>query len=97
MILLDLSYHSEEYELLFVKIGARVPDLAWYIFMAQVTKMLLLGPRLEVYQFFWNFMILLDSSYDSGEYEILFLKIGARCPDFWLRSSSGPKPSKSSF
>ena len=49
--------------------------------MAQVTKMLLLGPRLAIYQIFRNFMILLDSSYNSEEYEVMFLKIGARFPD----------------
>ena len=35
-------------------------------------------------------MILLESSYDSGENEILFSKIEARVPDLWLDTSSGP-------
>ena len=40
---------------------------------------------------FLDFMILLDSSNDSGENEVLFVKIGARVPDLWLDMSFGPK------
>ena len=36
-------------------------------------------------------MIILDSYYDSGENEVLFVKIGARVLDLWLDTSSGPK------
>ena len=36
-------------------------------------------------------MILLDSSFDSGENEVLFLKIGSTALDFWLDKSFGPK------
>ena len=35
-------------------------------------------------------MILLDSSYDFGEHEVLFVKIVARVPDIWLDSLLGP-------
>ena len=36
-------------------------------------------------------MIYLDSSHNSGENEVLFVKIGARVLDLWLDMSSGPK------
>ena len=42
-------------------------------------------------------MILLDSSYDFGEHEVLFVKIVARVPDIWLDTSFGSKWSKYSF
>ena len=46
---------------------------------------------------FQNFMILPDSSYDFGENEVLFVKIGARVLDIWLDTSFGPKWPKFSF
>ena len=36
-------------------------------------------------------MILLDSYYDSGENEVLFVNIGARVAEFWLDKSFGPQ------
>ena len=35
-------------------------------------------------------MILLDSSHDSRENEVLFVEIGPRVLDLWLDKSSGP-------
>ena len=37
------------------------------------------------------FIVLFYSSYDSGEYEVLFLKIGARVPDLLLDTYLGSK------
>ena len=31
-------------------------------------------------------MVLIDLYYDSGEKEVLFVKIGARVPDLWLNT-----------
>ena len=43
-------------------------------------------------------MVLLDSSHDLGENEVLFVKIGGRVPDVWLDMSTlGPKWPKCSF
>ena len=46
---------------------------------------------------FYNFMILLDSYYDSAENEVLFVKIGARVPDLWLDIFFGPLLAQSSL
>ena len=43
-------------------------------------KSSLLDPRHWDHGTFWDFIILVDSSYDFGENEVLFVKIGAR---FW--------------
>ena len=43
--------------------------------------------RPEGHGIFWDFIILLDSSYDSGEDEVLFVKIRARVLDSWLYTS----------
>ena len=42
-------------------------------------------------------MILLNSSYDFGENEVLPAKIEARVPDIWLDTSVGPKWPKCNF
>ena len=42
------------------------------------------------HEIFYNF-ILLDSYYDCGENEVLFVKIGVRVPDLWLDMSFGSK------
>ena len=42
-------------------------------------------------------MILLDSSHDSCENEVLFVNIEARVLDLWLDMSSGPKWPRFSF
>ena len=38
---------------------------------------------------FWDFIILLDSSYNSWENEVFFVKVEAKVLDFWLDMSSG--------
>ena len=48
-------------------------------------------PRPQSQELFWDIIPLLDSSYDSGENEVLFVKIGARVLDLWLDKSSGPQ------
>ena len=50
-----------------------------------------IGPRLQEVKFFWNFMILLDIYYDSGENEVLLVKIGAKVQELRLDTSFGPK------
>ena len=86
MILLDSYCDSGENEVLFVKIGARVLDL-WLDTS--------FGPKLSQISWskgqdiFWDFIILLDLSYDSGENVVMFVKIGARVPELWLDTSSG--------
>ena len=68
--------------------------MVWYVFLAQVAQMFL-GPKPQGQEIFWDFMILLDSSHDSWENEILFVKIVARVLDIWLDNSFakvfGPK------
>ena len=46
---------------------------------------------------FWVFNILMDSSHDSWENEVLLVKIRDRVPDLRLDMSSGPKCPKFSF
>ena len=65
-----------------MKIGARV--LAGYVFWAQVAQMWFLDPIPQDQDIFWDFIILLYLSYDSGENEVLFVKIGAGVLDLWL-------------
>ena len=52
------------------------PFKAGYIFWTQVAQMWFLGPRPQGQELFWDFIILLNSYYDSGEDEVLFVKIG---------------------
>ena len=52
--------------------------VAGYIFWAKVAPMSFLGPRPQGQYIFWDFMILLDSSHNSWENEVLVLKIEAR-------------------
>ena len=61
MILLDLSYDFGENEILFVKIGARVPDI-WLdkILWAQVAEMQFIAPRPqghEIFEISWLYWI----------------------------------------
>ena len=55
-----------------------------YIFWAKVVQMQFLGPRFQVQEHFWAFIILMDLSYNSGENELLFVKIGAMVLDLQL-------------
>ena len=54
-------------------------------------------PQTPRSNFFWDFMILLDSSHDSRENEVLFVKVIAIVLDIWLDTSFGPKWPKCSF
>ena len=65
--------------------------MAWYVFHVQVAKMYFLSPRPQSLKIFWDFIILLDSSYHSGENEVPFVKVGARVLDLCLDTSFGPK------
>ena len=47
----------------------------------QVAQMWFLDPRPQGQEIFWDFIILLNSSHDSGENEVLFVKIGTRALD----------------
>ena len=91
MILLDSSHDFWKNEVLFVNIGARVLDLAGYVFRAQVIQIYFLGPRSHGQDIFWDFLSLLDLSHDSWKNEVLFVKIKARVLDLWLDTSSSPK------
>ena len=62
-----------------------------YVLRAQVAQMLFLILRPQDQNFFWDFIIFLDSSYDSGKDEVLFVKIEAKVLDLWLDKSFGPK------
>ena len=48
-------------------------------------------------RFHWDIIILLDSSYDSKENEVLFVKIGARVLELWLDMWFEPKWPRCSF
>ena len=50
-----------------------------------------LASRLQVQEIFQDLIVLFDSTYDSGENEVLFMKIGTRVLDLWLDISSGPR------
>lgn len=54
-------------------------------------QMQFLSPIPEGHEFFLNFIILMDSHYDSGENKVLFEKIGARVPDLCLDTCFGSK------
>ena len=75
MILLDLHHDSWENEVMFVKIAARVLDLWLDTFSGpKWPKFSFWVLNSDVKNFFWDFMILLDSSRDSWENEVLFVK-----------------------
>ena len=98
MILLDSSHDSWENEVLFVKIAARVLDVWLDTFSGPKwpkCSFWVLKPQGQ--EFFWDFMILLDSSHDSWENDGLFVKIAAMALDIWLDTSFGPKWPKCSF
>ena len=65
--------------------------MAGYVFWAQVAQMKFLDPRPQAQEIFCDFIILLVSSQDSWENEVLFVKIRARVMDLWLDTSSGFK------
>ena len=49
-----------------------------------------LGPKPQGQEIFWDLMILLDSSHDSWENEeVMFVKIAARVPHLWFDTFSG--------
>ena len=52
--------------------------IAAYVFWVQVGQMHILGPKSQGQEIFWEFMILLVSTHDSWEKEVLFVKIRAR-------------------
>ena len=56
-----------------------------------------LGPKPQDQELFWDFLILLSLSNDSWENEALFVKIAARILDLWFNTFSGPKWPKCSF
>ena len=66
-----------------------------YVFQAQVAQVWFLDPRPQGQEIFWDFIISLNSSHDSGENEVQFVKIGTRFLNQWLDKSfakgSGPK------
>ena len=70
--------------------------MARNVFWAQVSQKYLQASDSKV-MIFYNFMILLDSYYDSAENEVLFVKIRARVPDLWLDIFFGPLLSQSSL
>ena len=49
---------------------------------ALVAQMQFKDPRAQSQDIFCDFTILLESSYDSGENEALFVKVGARVPNY---------------
>ena len=65
--------------------------MAWYIFWAHMTQIQFLLPQTLQSRIFCDFIILLDSSYDSGENVVLLSKIGARVMNSWLYTSFGRK------
>ena len=90
--------NSWKIEVLFVKIGVRVLDLwldtsSW----PKWPKCSFYAPEPQDQEFFWDFIIVLDSSRDSWENEVLFVKIGTRDMDLWLDTSSGLSWPKCSF
>ena len=98
MILLDLHHDSWENEVMFVKIAARVLDLWLDTFSGpKWPKFSFWVLNSDVKNFFWDFMILLDSSRDSWENEVLFVKTVVFFLDIWLDTSFGPKWPKCSF
>ena len=57
--------------------------MAWYVFLDPSGPNVLSNSQTQDQRIFWDFIILLDSSY-SGENEFQFVKIGARVPYFCL-------------
>ena len=51
-----------------------------------------LGPRSQSQRIFWDNIILLDSCYDSGENEILSVKVRTRVLVLWLHIFLDPSP-----
>ena len=57
--------------------------MAWCTFWAQVVQMQCGDPKSQDYRTFWNSMILLDLSNDSGEHMALLVKIEDRILELW--------------
>ena len=96
-ILLDSSQDSWENEDLILEIGASVPDLWLGSLLGQSRRGAVSRVQTPTSINFLRFMIVLNSSHDFWENEVLFVKIGARLLDSWLDTSSGCKWSKCSF
>ena len=62
-----------------------------------MAQMWFVDPRPQGHSIFLDFMILIDSTYDPGESEVLLVKIGDRVLDLWLDMSFGPKWPEFSF
>ena len=62
-----------------------------------MAQMWFVDPRPQGHSIFSDFMILIDSTDDPGESEVLLVKIGDRVLDLWLDMSFGPKWPKFSF
>ena len=97
MIILDSSCNSGENEALFVKIRARDLELWLDTSFGPSGPNVVSKPETLRSMNFLDFIILLESSYDSGENEVLFAKIWARNLDLWHDNPFGPKWPKSSF
>ena len=86
IILWDFSYYSGKNEFFFVKIRAKV--LKFWLNTSGPKLNSFIGPRPQGQESFWNFIILLDSSYDSSQNKaVFFMKIGGRFLDLWLNTS----------
>ena len=59
----------------------------FYVFWVQLVQKLFIGPRPQGQGIFQDFIIWFDLSYDLGEDEVLFVKIGARVLDLRLDMS----------
>ena len=81
MISLDSLHDSGENEVLFLEIESRVPDLRYDNLVGPVGPNVVSRPQTPMPRNFRDFMILLDSSQDFVENEVLFFKIEARFLD----------------
>ena len=63
----------------------------WILPLGSSGPNVITSPSSEGQDIFRKFIIYLDSSHDSGENEVLFVKTGARVLDLLLDMSSGSK------
>ena len=98
IVLLDSSHDFWENKLLFLKVETRVLELwldtssgpSWskYSFLAPDPNVNIF---FEISEFYWTYLMILEKM------RSFFVKIGARVPDLWLDTSSGPNWPKCSF
>ena len=92
MILLKATWDFGQNEVLYGKIGGRVKEL-WLDmpFGSKWPKCSLYPQDPKLTKKFQDFIISMKATYDSGQNEVLYVKIGGPVQELWFDTSFGPK------